>query len=591
MSLLSVLPLFRTQPDPSILQERPLFINDNTLTSALMYDATTGFFATRTIPSPLGTGDVIGPASSVATQVPIFADGTGKLLAASNVTIDAGGNIGVPTGTVSIAAGNLDLGNNSSITLLTNRFITTGGAAASNQNIFAGVGSGSPIVTAGGNVGVGFLSSTGLTSGSDNVSVGLITGSNLTTGSRNIIIGSIAGGVVSGNDNILFAATDVAAATGVIRIGTPGTQTTCFIAGVQGVSPGGTPQMVIINPATSQLGSQAIVTGVNTVGPISGASNANGATITGTTLNLAPADAVNGGVITNTTQSFLGAKTFINDASFSANINLVTTTAAAGIINVNGGSAMHFFDTASPSNNIFLGRGAGNFTGTGTVNVFIGSNNVGAGSAITTASGNVWIGCGACNMTSGQNNTILGGGAGLGLTSGSRNIMIGQNVTGITTGGDGIGIGCAGAATALSINIGIQGTQTSCIIAGISGVTTGGVAVPVLVDATGQLGTISSARKYKKDILSINATSSARIYQLDPVTFSYKKMQIDELGQEVIQFGLIADDVAHVIPEIVLTKAGEPETIRYDALVPLLLAELQRLAARVACLEAKNQST
>ena len=57
------------------------------------------------------------------------------------------------------------------------------------------------------------------------------------------------------------------------------------------------------------------------------------------------------------------------------------------------------------------------------------------------------------------------------------------------------------------IRIGNEGTQTATYIAGINGVTTRGSAVAVLVDGNGQLGTVSSSRRYKEDIHRMGAAS------------------------------------------------------------------------------------
>ncbi len=79
----------------------------------------------------------------------------------------------------------------------------------------------------------------------------------------------------------------------------------------------------------------AVSGGASTVGSISGSSNVNGATISGATLTLTPADASNGGIVTTGVQTFAGAKTFNNDVTgnnnpkisgFSANINPQTNT-------------------------------------------------------------------------------------------------------------------------------------------------------------------------------------------------------------------------------------------------------------------------
>jgi len=60
--------------------------------------------------------------------------------------------------------------------------------------------------------------------------------------------------------------------------------------------------------------------GVTSIGAISGSSTANGASITSGVLNLAPADASNGGVVTTGTQTFAGTKTFANDIVVSGSL-------------------------------------------------------------------------------------------------------------------------------------------------------------------------------------------------------------------------------------------------------------------------------
>lgn len=58
--------------------------------------------------------------------------------------------------------------------------------------------------------------------------------------------------------------------------------------------------------------SNDFIPGVNSVISISSISNVNGATISGTTIALTPADANNGGIVTNGVQTFSGSKTFYN---------------------------------------------------------------------------------------------------------------------------------------------------------------------------------------------------------------------------------------------------------------------------------------
>ncbi len=100
-------------------------------------------------------------------------------------------------------------------------------------------------------------------------------------------------------------------------------------------------------------------------------------------------------------------------------------------------------------------------------------------------------------------------------------------------------------------------------------------AVGVVIDSSGQLGTVSSSRRYKEDIADMAAASSA-IMRLRPVTFRYRQPFAD--GGQPLQYGLIAEEVATVMPSLaVLNAAGEPETVKYQELPALLLNELQRV--------------
>ncbi|UVW36031.1 tail fiber domain-containing protein [SAR92 clade bacterium H455] len=158
----------------------------------------------------------------------------------------------------------------------------------------------------------------------------------------------------------------------------------------------------------------------------------------------------------------------------------------------------------------------------------------------------------------GTSNTAIGYQAGYGLTSGSHNIYVAS----------------AGANTeSYIIRMGTQGKHLGAYIAGISGVTASGGAA-VYINSSGQLGTQPSSQRFKKDIQSLD-TISEKILNLRPVTFRYK--QADEKGAFPMQFGLIAEEVARILPELVKFDAeGKPLAVFYHLLTPLLLSELQR---------------
>ena len=111
--------------------------------------------------------------------------------------------------------------------------------------------------------------------------------------------------------------------------------------------------------------------------------------------------------------------------------------------------------------------------------------------------------------------------------------------------GDGAGQAVTTADNVICIGATVAGANVSnrCYISNIRGATTGNNnAIPVLIDTTGQLGTTSSSRRFKKDIKSINKASEV-ILALKPVTFHYKT---DNTNRP--EFGLIAEEVAEVNP-------------------------------------------
>jgi hypothetical protein len=132
-----------------------------------------------------------------------------------------------------------------------------------------------------------------------------------------------------------------------------------------------------------------------------------------------------------------------------------------------------------------------------------------------------------------------------------------------------IDIGNTGVAfEADTIRIGSE-FQTRTFIAAIRGVQTGiADAINVVIDSNGQLGTISSSRRFKHEIKPMDKASES-ILALKPVTFHYKS---DATGTP--QFGLIAEEVAEVNADLVARdKNGQIYTVRYDAVNAMLLNE------------------
>jgi hypothetical protein len=174
--------------------------------------------------------------------------------------------------------------------------------------------------------------------------------------------------------------------------------------------------------------------------------------------------------------------------------------------------------------------------------------------------------------TTGQENTAIGvDDALLGNTTGNNNIAVGYKAgNNLSTGSNNVDIGNLGAAgDANTIRIGTQGTQTATYIAGIFNSSASGGAVEV--SSTGKLGMLLSSARYKRDIHDMD-TASSKLLKLRPVTFVYKR---DPQGER--QYGLIAEEVAKVYPELVIYGTdSKVVSIRYHELIPMLLNATQK---------------
>jgi hypothetical protein len=183
------------------------------------------------------------------------------------------------------------------------------------------------------------------------------------------------------------------------------------------------------------------------------------------------------------------------------------------------------------------------------------------------------------NNTTGQNNTADGVSALVNNTIGHGNIALGFSAgINLTTGSNNIDIGAPGvAAEANTIRIGKSGTQTKTFIAGISGKTVAS-GVGVLINTSGQLGTVVSSARFKEAIKPMDKASEA-ILALEPVTFRYKK-DLDPDG--IPQFGLVAEQVEKVDPDLVARdETGKVYSVRYEAVNAMLLNEFLKEHARV----------
>jgi hypothetical protein len=198
--------------------------------------------------------------------------------------------------------------------------------------------------------------------------------------------------------------------------------------------------------------------------------------------------------------------------------------------------------------------------------------------------GNVALG----GNTTGIRNIGIGDFAGASITTGGFNIAIGDQAANNVSGGsfNNIHIGSQGLfSDSNTIRIGTQDTQATFFAAGISGATVSGA--PVIVDTTtGQLGVASSSRRYKEDIQDM-VDASDGLMKLRPVTFRYQKPFAD--GSKPIQYGLIAEEVADVYPDLVARSTdGQIETVKYQVLDSMLLNGVQKQQKKIDGWEEEN---
>src|SRR6266480_2687365 len=195
----------------------------------------------------------------------------------------------------------------------------------------------------------------------------------------------------------------------------------------------------------------------------------------------------------------------------------------------------------------------------------------------STGSSNTAVGSEALsNNTTGGFNTAYGSSALGSNSSGNSNTAIGLNaLSSNTIGHDNTAVGFGAGLNVITahdtICIGNSGVDmnNSCFIGQIFGVTPViNDPAPIMIDSAGQLGPLSSSRRFKKEIKLMDKASEA-VLALKPVTFQYRS---DTKGKP--QFGLIAEEVAEVNPDLVIRdKNGDIFTVRYDAVNAMLLNE------------------
>ncbi|MEP7014424.1 MAG: tail fiber domain-containing protein [Verrucomicrobiota bacterium] len=265
----------------------------------------------------------------------------------------------------------------------------------------------------------------------------------------------------------------------------------------------------------------------------------------------------------NTADGFLALFSNTTGAANTATGSQALNFSTVGNENTATGSNSLFNNTTG-NDNVANGANAGHNNTTGSFNTTNGATTLYFNS---TGSFNTADGSFALNLCTGSSNIALGYAAGINLTTGDGNIDIGNQ-----------GV----ADESVTIRIGTQGTQQAAFMAGVFGTPVAGV--NVVVDANGQLGTLASSERFKRQIKPMDKTSEA-LFALRPVSYRYQS-GIDPTGAE--QFGLVAEEVAKVNPALVARYAnGKIYTVRYEAVNAMLLNEFLKEHRKVKDLETK----
>ncbi len=444
---------------------------------------------------------------------------------------------------------------------------------------------------------------------------GLTGGPITSSGTLSIATGGVTNGMLANPSLTVAAGTDLTVNGGGSGLVALGGSTTLSLDTTK------VPQLSVANTFTANQTVNGSVSATSFSGNGSALTNLQGFNVQGTVATAANALALNG--LPSSSYASLGANTFsatqsINSGDVSignGNLDLPNSTSGAGVVNMGGAPFIH--QCCSPSN-VFVGVSAGNFSNPGSANTGIGENALAANnggtsntatgslalSANTTASDNTANGYAALAVNStgsentavgyqallennSNNNTAIGYFALRNNTSGSNNIGIGNSAgANITTTSNNIYIGNQGVAGDNNvIRIG-TGTLASTYMAGVSNNNISGF--EVLVNSNGQLGVATSSRRYKEDIQDM-ADASSGLLRLRPVTFRYKNPFSD--GSQPVQYGLIAEEVAEVYPDLVARSAdGQIETVRYQVLGPMLLNELQKQNSAIAAQKEQIQA-
>ena len=405
------------------------------------------------------------------------------------------------------------------------------------------------------NTAIGYSASYLSTTGGLNVSLGFCSGHNVTTGSQNVALGP----------NVLLAA---AAGSCQLAIGFSTTENWLTGNSTKAIKPGGG----IIDCANScgTAGQVLLSTGSNAV-------------CWGAAGGLAATPIARGTVFASTPDAANNAQPVSLGHSAGA--------VDAGSYNTWIGYGTGLVHTTGSSNHV-LGWGAACALINGSDNVAVGGR---AGAAFGSVAGtpvsyNVAIGSDTLYNTTGSCNVAIGYTTGCNLTTGQNNVLIGNRVQApSSTGSCQLAIGFSGSSNWLTgcsnLNIkpgaGIIDCTNSCGTLGQYMWTTGSNAI---------IWASSSPSDVRdKEVIGPVPTALPVVQQIEPITYRWKERDSDVAQEEVI-YGFSAQQLQEV--DSVLVDNSDPGHLRIHdrKIVPLLVNAIKELSAKVEALEAKLEA-
>jgi hypothetical protein len=537
-------------------------------------NTSTGQFGSATVPSSgVGTINSItadsGPAQTgpgvalvgTANQISVISSGAGPTITfstpsvfiapgsiASTTDITVGDDLNLPncsSSSTGVVYQNFLLGSGSYANQSLISTYGDNGVNVCGYNTFVGRGTGNFTLTRGNGgarqntalgSGVDFSGTTHgnlyqLTTGAYNTALGSYTGIGVSSGNGNTIIGAYAGTTITtGSDNLIIG-------SGI------------DVEGGSSLSAGDSNNIVICNTGTS---STSNTTWLGTDGTGAGQQS----------------------------QTYIAG-----NVQAARNFKLLATSSTVGSLTIGIYNALNMY-----GGNFFAG-GSVNFTTTGTSNVIISADS----GSLTSASSNTVVGFDSItNLSSGIGNCVFGASTLDNLMTGSDNVVVGYSSAANYSGSESWNI-------IIGNNVGATSSESSVLRIGnstnatpgagvlskayIQGITGGaGTTAAVFVNTDGLLGTTVSSRKYKENIKDMGSQSSS-ILDLRPVTFVYTSEEIAKGRPSNKQYGLIAEEVHDVLPDLVNYEFDQPESLKYHDLPAMLLNELKKAILRIDALE------